>query len=110
MPGSVQEAVWSTKFVNDLPDSSFALILPGGEKEEGKTMPRTLRKLPYKDAGGKVNVAHLRNALARLPQMKGVSEAQRASAKRKLEAAAKTHLKARQEELEYIWQWRREHA
>jgi len=48
------EAVWSAAFVNDLPDSSFALILPGGEKdEEGKTKPRSLRKLPYKDASGK---------------------------------------------------------
>jgi HK97 family phage prohead protease len=73
-----QRAVWSTSYVNDLPDSSFALILPGGEKDdEGKTTPRSLRKLPHHDAGGKLDEPHLNNALARAPQMTGVSAAQR---------------------------------
>ena len=94
-----REAVWTTAFVNDLPDSSFALIMPGGEKDaEGKTTPRSLRKLPYKDADGKVDLAHLRNALARVSQVEGASEAQIAGARRKLEAAAKQNLKTYQEE------------
>lgn len=64
-------AEWTTKYVNDLPDSAFAYIKPDGEKdEEGKTVPRALRYLPYKDAAGKVDLPHLRNALARLPQTK----------------------------------------
>ena len=38
------KATWTTAFVNDLPDSSFLYIEPGGEKdEEGKTKPRSLR-------------------------------------------------------------------
>jgi len=92
-------AEWTTAFVNDLPDSSFALILPGGEKDEdGKTTPRSLRKLPYKDGDGAVDVPHLRNALARIGQVEGASADEIAAAKAKLEKAADEHLKTRQEE------------
>ena len=53
----------SSKDVNNLPDSDFAYISPGGKKDsEGKTTPRSLRHLPIPDA------AHVRNALARLNQ------------------------------------------
>lgn len=63
------KAAWTTAYVNDLPDSAFAVILPGGEKDEtGRTVPRDLRKLPHHDANGEVDLPHLRNALARLPQ------------------------------------------
>lgn len=97
------EAVWTTKYVNDLPDSCFALILPGGKKDdEGKTVPRSLRKLPYKDASGKVDVPHLRNALARLPQMKDVPVKLKAQALKKLQAVAKKYLKTYQAESEAV--------
>lgn len=60
-------AEWSTKEINDLPDSSFAYIEDGGTKDkDGKTTPRGKRHLPYKDADGKVDLPHVRNALARL--------------------------------------------
>ncbi len=63
------KAVWSTAAVNDLPDSSFLYISPGGQKDdEGKTVPRTLRHFPYKDGEGKIDLPHLRNAIARIPQ------------------------------------------
>lgn len=66
---TIQEAVWSTAFVNNLPDSAFLHIKDGGEKDsDGKTKPRSLRMFPYKDNSGKVDLAHLRNALARIPQ------------------------------------------
>ncbi len=53
----------SSKEKNNLPDSDFAYISPGGHKDsEGKTTPRSLRHLPIPDA------AHVRNALARLNQ------------------------------------------
>lgn len=62
---------WSTAYVNDLPDSAFLYIAPGGEKDdEGKTVPRSLRKLPYKNAEGEIDLPHLRNAIARLAQAK----------------------------------------
>jgi hypothetical protein len=95
----MKEAVWTRAQINDFPDSSFAIIMPGGEKDEaGKTVPRSLRKLPFKNKEGAVDIPHLRNALARLPQVKGVSDSQMASARATLNRAAEEHLKTRQEE------------
>jgi len=69
--GEVLLAEWDTAYINNLPDSSFAVIESGGTKDDtGKTMPRSLRHLPYKDKDGKVDLPHLRNALARLSQTK----------------------------------------
>lgn len=65
------KAVWSTSYINDLPDSAFLLIESGGKKDdEGKTTPRSLRHLPYKDKDGKVDIPHTTNAIARAPQLK----------------------------------------
>jgi len=62
-------AQWTTAFINNLPDSSFLYIEPGGSKDaEGKTTPRSLRHFPVKDASGSVDLPHLRNALSRIPQ------------------------------------------
>ena len=73
----------SSKSKNDLPDSDFAYIQPGGKKDaSGKTTPRSLRHLPIPDA------AHVRNALARLGQTDISPEAKKA-ALRKIKAAAK---------------------
>ena len=84
-----QKALWSTAEVNNLPDSSFAVIEPGGKKDsEGKTTPRSLRHLPYKGPDGKVDLPHLRNALARLPQS-DLSTEMKDKARTKLEAAAR---------------------
>jgi hypothetical protein len=85
----IAERVWTRRYINDLPDSSFALILPGGEKDEtGRTKPRSLRMFPYKDAEGHVDLPHLRNANAGLPQAK-IPEEQRAKAQRVLVAVKK---------------------
>jgi hypothetical protein len=66
---------WSTEYINNLPDSSFLYIESGGKKDaDGKTVPRSLRHLPYKDENGKVDLPHLRNAIARAPQLVGTSE------------------------------------
>lgn len=60
---------WTRKYINDLPDSAFAYIEQGGEKDDdGKTVPRSLRHFPYRNKNGTVDIAHLRNALARAPQ------------------------------------------
>lgn len=69
-------AQWDTAFINNLPDMAFAVIKPGGQKDDsGKTVPRTLRMLPHHDSSvqspneaSSVDPAHLRNALARLSQ------------------------------------------
>jgi len=73
-------AQWSTAFINNLPDASFLYIEPGGSKDsEGKTTPRSLRHFPVKDANGNVDMPHLRNALARIPQS-SLSDAVKAEA------------------------------
>src|SRR5262252_2174156 len=65
----LERAVWTTAYINDLPDSSFLYVAPGGSKDsDGKTTPRSLRSFPYKDANGSVDLPHLRNALSRIPQ------------------------------------------
>jgi len=85
----LEKAVWTRAYINDLPDECFAVILPGGEKDdEGKTVPRTLRKLPYRDHTGKIDIAHLKNALSRLPQT-DLPEDLREKARRVLERAAR---------------------
>jgi phage I-like protein len=64
-------AEWTARYVNDLPDSAFLLVEGGGQKDdEGKTTPRALRHFPYKDSDGGVDLPHLRNAIARIPQAK----------------------------------------
>jgi HK97 family phage prohead protease len=62
------KAVWTTKYVNDLPNSSFLFVEPGDDDEEGKRVPRSKRHFPYKDDSGKIDLPHLRNAIARIPQ------------------------------------------
>lgn len=56
-------AVWTGAFINDLPDTAFALVEAGGEKDEdGRTTPRSLRHLPHHGTDG-LDLPHLRNAL-----------------------------------------------
>jgi len=64
-----EKAVWTARYVNDLPDSSFLYIESGMDKDEdGKTTPRSARHFPYRDGEGNVDLPHLRNAIARIPQ------------------------------------------
>jgi len=63
------KALWTSAQVNELPDSSFLYVAPGGKKDDsGKTVPRSLRYFPVKDGAGRVDLPHLRNAIARIPQ------------------------------------------
>lgn len=56
-------AEMSSAAINDLPDSAFAHIEPGGQKDaSGKTTPRSKRHFPVHDE------AHTRAALSRAPQ------------------------------------------
>jgi hypothetical protein len=86
-------AVWSTAYINGLPNSSFAVVESG--YKEG--MNKNARHLPFKDSGGKVDAPHLRNALARANQIKAVlgndTDAElRARALNKLKPYAKKNL------------------
>ena len=82
--------VWDTSYVNDLPDSAFLLVEPGGHKDaQGKTLPRTLRHFPVRNAAGDVDKAHVANALARIPQASTLSASQRETAMAKAKTLAK---------------------
>ena len=62
-------AEWTAAYISDLPDSAFACIDAGGEKDdEGKTVPRSLRHYPHHDAQGDVDLPHLRAARKRVAQ------------------------------------------
>src|SRR5260370_34664012 len=68
-------AQWTQAYVDSLPSSSFAYV--NGD----------IRKLPYKDKDGNVDLPHVRNALARLDQTQGIPESEKAAIKAKLEKA-----------------------
>jgi len=75
-----KEFAWSTAYKNNLPDSAFLYIAPGGKKDsEGKTIPRSLRFFPVKDSSGKVDQAHVTAALRLIPKA-GVSSSIKATA------------------------------
>jgi hypothetical protein len=85
----IVEAEWDTAYINNLSDEAFAYIVPGGQKDDqGKTVPRSLRNLPYKNAEGSLDADHVRNALARLDQT-NISAEGKTEATKKLCAAAK---------------------
>jgi len=87
---ALKERIWTRQYINDLPDSAFALTLPGGSNDESdRTTPRSLRKFPHHRADGSIDLPHLRNALARVPQ----SDLTQEQKKRAL-AHLKNHAKA----------------
>ena len=87
---------WTTKYINSLPNSAFVIIEPAYIK--GTTDNKNARHLPYKDANGKVDLPHLRNALARCSQIKAVTDSistenLRSKACSRLQKLAKKYLK-----------------
>lgn len=65
----VGKAAWTTAEIDDLPDKSFLYVESGGKADgDDKTTPRSLRHFPYRDAEGKIDLDHLRNAISRIPQ------------------------------------------
>jgi HK97 family phage prohead protease len=82
--------VWTTAYVNDLPDSAFLYIAPGGTKTGGRT-DGAHRFFPVMDANGKPDAAHIRNALARIPQASSIPAAARAAAMAKAKKLAAAH-------------------
>lgn len=69
-------AQWSTAFIDALPNSSFAYV------------KGDVRKLPYKDADGRVDLPHVRNALARLAST-DLPDTEKLAIKTKLQNALK---------------------
>jgi hypothetical protein len=85
-----EKAEWTEAYVNDLPDSSFAYVEPGGTKDAvGKTTPRVLRRLPYKTAEGAVDSRYLTLALSSVEKT-SLPKSTQARVTAKLEAVAKS--------------------
>jgi hypothetical protein len=72
--------VWTAAYINNLPDSAFLYVGPDGT-----------RHFPVKDANGKPDAAHIRNALARIPQATSIPPAARATAMAKAKKLAAAH-------------------
>lgn len=64
----VDNAKWTKQYIDSLPDESFAVIETGYKDGENKDA----RHLPYKDADGKIDISHLKNAWDRHNQIKSV--------------------------------------
>jgi hypothetical protein len=77
-------AVWSTSYVNDLPDSAFLLVYTDAKGTKQ-------RLFPVKDATGKPDADHIRNALARIPQASTITATQRAEAMAKAKKMSAAH-------------------
>ena len=75
---------WRHAYVDSLPDEAFAVVHTRGDGTRS-------RHLPHHDADGRVDLPHLRSALARLPQVRWEDPADAERARR--------HLLAHQEEL-----------
>lgn len=63
---------WTAKYINNLPDTSFAVIEPA--YLEGKTQDKRARHLPYKDHLGNVNEAHYRFALRKMDKLQSFTD------------------------------------
>ncbi len=100
----VEKAPLSTATINNLPDAAFALVKPGGKKDEGgKTVPRSLRVLPHHNGSvtrgsdnDSLDLPRLRNALARLSQT-DLTDAQMSKARAHLNRHADEVLPSRQD-------------
>jgi polyhydroxyalkanoate synthesis regulator phasin len=89
--GAAGDAVWDTEYINNLQDSAFAYIEDGGKKDDqGKTVPRSLRHLPFKNAEGEIDHDHLVNALARVKQSATMPEGGKTAAIEKLCSAVRS--------------------
>jgi len=87
---NAKDAEWTTEYINDLSDSCFAYVEQGEKDDQGKTVPRSKRHLPFKNADGTIDHDHLVNALARVKQSATMPEGGKRSAIEKLCAAVRS--------------------
>ena len=91
----ISEKKWSTAYINSLPDSAFLYIHP--DYKSGKSKDKSLRYFPVYDADGNLDPAHVRNALARLPQAKLPEKVKVRIRKKLIELAKKLGIKVSEE-------------
>ena len=63
---------WTAKYINQLPDSCFAVIEPS--YLEGKISDKRARHLPYKDHEGNINLAHYRFAMRSIDKLVPITD------------------------------------
>ncbi len=81
-----RSATGGSREFNDLPDSAFAIVLPGGSKDSsGKTSPRNLRRFPHHDVSGKLDSGRAADMLGEA-RGSDIDEEQQAKAVAHLEA------------------------
>jgi phage I-like protein len=82
LPDLIELAPWKSATKTGLPDSAYAIVYtkPDGTK---------IRALPHHKSGGALDLPHLRNALARWNQVKGVPDAIKKRGLAHLEAHAR---------------------
>jgi len=76
VPYSFEAVKWTRKYINDLPNSAFAFIEPDlcpratdpqhDRVACGKSHDLNKRHLPHHDKSGKLDLPHLKNAMARV--------------------------------------------
>ena len=92
VPVNEELGKWTDAYINELPDSSFAVVESG--YGEGKYENKNARHLPYKDKRGNINLPRLRDALAKVNQIKPICGPEsvstlRSKAQKKLKSSAK---------------------
>ena len=77
VPRSAAARPWTRAYIRALPDSAFAGI-------ETDSDGSAVRHLPHHDRSGRVDLAHVRNALSRLSQVHWINPAAAAAARQHL--------------------------
>lgn len=88
-------ARWTRTFINSLPNSAFAVIEPASTK--GETDNKNARHFPHHNDKGELDLPHLKNALARMNQIKPVTNS---ISKEELQNKASSHLEKHRSALE----------
>ena len=83
---------WDTKYVNSLPDAAFAIVYTKG-KTKIRKLPHHNKNVKSPTENSSVDIPHLRNALARVNQIKDTPASIVSKAKTHLENHAKALLK-----------------
>jgi len=93
---------WTVAYINSLPDAAFAVIEPAYKR--GETEDKRARHLPHHskdvkdpDEKSSLDMPHFRNALARMNQIKPVTDS---ISTEELRAKAEAHLNKHQKQLE----------
>lgn len=75
--------VWTQQYIDDLPDTAFLIVdhKKATKKDRmGRSHPLSVRHLPYRNKAGKIDKAHLKNAISRAPQTTSVPASVRKAA------------------------------